>query len=133
MSEQKSPEAQWRDALTNGKFLLQRSRSSGEFCFPPRVMAPGTGADDLEWVPASGAGTIYSVSMISPKPPATPYAIVLVDLAEGPRVMSRVEGLAPDAVHIGLAVQARVAQGAEGPILLFDPAGSQSSLSMSGQ
>ena len=122
MSEETSPEAQWRDALARGELLLQRSRSSGEFCFPPRVMAPGTGADDLEWVPASGAGTIYSVTMISPKPPAAPYTIVLVDLAEGPRVMSRVEGLAPDAVHIGLAVQARVAHGAEGPILLFDPA-----------
>jgi uncharacterized protein len=117
-----SPEAQWRAALSEGEFLLQRSRSSGEFCFPPRVFAPGTGADDLEWVQASGSGTIYSVTLISPKPPADPYAVVLVDLAEGPRVMSRVEGLAPDAVTIGLAVQARVAQGVDGPILLFDPA-----------
>jgi uncharacterized protein len=122
MSEQTSPEAQWRDALTKGEFLLQRSRSSGEFCFPPRVMAPGTGADDLEWVPASGAGTIYSVTLISPKPPANPYAVVLVDLAEGPRVMSRVEGIAAGDVQIGLAVQARVAQSEDGPILLFDPA-----------
>jgi uncharacterized protein len=117
-----SPEAQWRAALSEGAFMLQRSRSSGEFCFPPRVFAPGTGTDDLEWVQASGAATVYSVTIISPKPPADPYAVVLVDLAEGPRVMSRVDGIAPEAIHIGLAVQARVAEGEDGPILLFDPA-----------
>ena len=122
MSELTSPEAQWRDALARGDFLLQRSKSSGEFCFPPRVMAPGTGADDLEWVPASGTGTVYSVTMISPKPPANPYAVVLVDLAEGPRLMSRVEGIVADDVHIGMTVKARIATGEERAVLVFDPA-----------
>lgn len=121
MSEQTSPEAQWRDALAHGEFLLQRSKSSGEYCFPPRVMAPGTGADDLEWVQASGAGTIYSVTMISPKPPASCYAVVLVDLAEGPRVMSRVEGIPAEDVQIGMAVKARIAAGDESAVLVFDP------------
>jgi uncharacterized protein len=85
-------------------------------------MAPGTGADDLEWVEASGAGTVYSATVISPKPPAEPYNVVLVDLAEGPRVMSRVEGVAAAEVRIGMAVKARIAEREDGPILLFDPA-----------
>jgi uncharacterized OB-fold protein len=122
MTETISPEAHWRDALAGGRFLLQRSRSSGAHIFPPRVMAPGTGADDLDWVEASGAGTIYSVTVISPKPPAEPYPVVLVDLAEGPRVMSRVEGVPAHDVTIGMAVTARMADGEDGPLLVFDPA-----------
>ena len=122
MSKDTGPEAHWRAALTNGEFLLQRSRSSGAFNFPPRVMAPGVGSDDLEWVRALGAGTVYSVTVISPKPPAEPYNVVLVDLAEGPRVMSRVEGHDPNDVTIGMAVQARIVRGEEGAVLLFDPA-----------
>ena len=122
MTDSTSPEAHWREALTEGKLLLQRSRSSGTFNFPPRVIAPGTGADDLEWVEASGAGTVYSVTVISPKPPADPYNVVLVDLAEGPRVMSRVEGLSPDKVQIGMAVKARIDGSEDQAVLLFDPA-----------
>jgi uncharacterized protein len=122
MTGSTSPEAHWRDALRDGRFLLQRSLSSGAFIFPPRVMAPGTGSDDLEWVEACGRGTVYSVTMISPKPPAEPYNVVLVDLAEGPRVMSRVEGLAPDSVQIGMAVQARISKDGDQAVLLFDPA-----------
>jgi uncharacterized protein len=121
MADITSPEAHWRDALAEGRLLLQRSTSSGAFIFPPRVMAPGTGADDLEWIEASGAGTVYSVTVISPKPPAAPYNVVLVDLAEGPRLMSRVEGLAAQDVAIGTAVMARVVDRPEGAILLFDP------------
>jgi len=110
------PEAQWRQALGEGRFLLQRDRESGAYTFPPRV------GDDAEWVEASGRGVVYSVTTIQQRAPAEPYNVVLVDLDEGPRVMSRVEGLAPDRVTIGMRVAARISQGEDGPILLFDPA-----------
>lgn len=116
------PAAHWREALAQGRFLLQRSRSSGAHVFPPRVAEPGTGADDLEWIEASGRGTVHAVTVIRPKPPAEPYNVVLVDLAEGPRLMSRIEGIAVEAVTIGLDVTARIDEGDDGPILLFDPA-----------
>ena len=61
--------------------------------------------------------------MISPKPPAEPYNVVLVDLAEGPRMMSRVEGLPAAEVKIGMAVEAVSNTQEDGePILLFVPA-----------
>jgi uncharacterized protein len=122
MTDLSGPEAHWRAALAAGQFLIQRSRADGEYFFPPRVMAPGTGNDDLEWVKASGGGTIYSFTKISPKPPAEPYAIVLVDLDEGPRLMSRIEGMAADQVEIGARVEARIGKSDDAPILLFDPA-----------
>ena len=111
----------WDDALNEGRLMLQRPVGGGASVFPPREFAPGTGAD-LEWFEASGAGTVYSVTWISRRPPELPYNVVLVDLAEGPRMMSRVEGLASEAVCIGLAVQARIAAGPEGPCVVFDAA-----------
>ena len=122
MTEQSGPEAIWRAALAEGRFLLQKSASDGSHVFPPRTMSPGTGTDDLVWVEAAGGGSVYSVTVISPKPPLEPYNVVLVDLDEGPRVMSRVEGIPAQAVKIGMRVQARIGQEAGEPILLFDPA-----------
>ena len=51
-----------------------------------REIAIGNGSS------ASGAGTVYSVTVVHPRPPDEPYNVVLVDLAEGPRMMSRVVG-----------------------------------------
>ncbi|API60292.1 hypothetical protein BSL82_14165 [Tardibacter chloracetimidivorans] len=121
MITDEAPEAVWRAALAEGRFLLQRAQSTGTRYFPPRVMEPGTGETDLEWVEAMGTGTVYSVSVIGRKPPAAPYHVALIDLDEGPRLMSRVEGMAAEDVRIGMKVKARVAQEDETPILVFDP------------
>ena len=52
-----------------------------------------------------------------------PYNVVLVDLAEGPRMMGRVDGLANDAIRIGRAVRAKVGSGAGGePCVVFEAA-----------
>ena len=114
-----SPESHWRGALAQGRLLLQRAIGSGATFFPPRLIEPGTGEADLEWIEASGLGTVYSVTMINQKHPAEPYNVVLVDLDEGPRVMSRFEG--PGEIPIGLRVRARIDQDDE-PILLFEHA-----------
>jgi uncharacterized protein len=122
MTELSGPEALWRAALAEGRFLLQKSASNGTYVFPPRTMAPETGADDLEWVSATGKGSVHSVTVISPKPPLEPYNVVLVALDEGPRVMSRLEGIAPSDVKIDMRVSARIGDDNGVPILLFDPA-----------
>ncbi len=64
------PEAHWRAALAEGRLLLQRALASGTVFFPPRVSEPGTGDPALEWIEASGLGTVYSVTLIPQKPPA---------------------------------------------------------------
>ena len=117
------PEQEYFAHLAQGRFMLQRSRGSGRFYFHPRVAEPVTGARDLEWVEASGHGTIHAATVVRSKPPQPSYNVVLVDLAEGPRVMSRVEGIAPEAVRIGMAVRARIGTQDDKPILLFDVAG----------
>ena len=104
------PEQEYFAHLAEGRFMLQRSASTGGYVFYPRVAEPGTGATDLEWVEASGRGMVYASTVVRQRPPADDYNVVLVDLAEGPRMMSRVDGLRPDEVRIGLRVRARVLQ-----------------------
>jgi uncharacterized protein len=114
------PDAQFASFLRQGRFMIQRSRSSGHHVFYPRVAEPGTGALDLEWVEASGLGTVHSTTVVRPKPPAEPYNVALIELAEGPRMMSRVEGVAPEAVRIGMQTRARIRQDPDGPYVVFD-------------
>lgn len=116
------PEAEWRAHLAQGRFMIQRSRSTGGYVFYPRVAEPATGAQDLEWVEASGDGTVHAVTIIRKKDPVDSYTVVLVDLAEGPRLMSRVDGLPVDDVKIGMAVRASIISEGDKPLLVFVPA-----------
>ena len=116
------PERDYQRHLEEGRFMLQRSRSSGRFVYYPRVAEPRTGATDLEWVPASGEGTVYATTVMRQRAPTPSYNLALIDLAEGPRMMSRVENIAPDAVRIGMKVRARISREGDTPIVVFDPA-----------
>src|SRR3546814_17751510 len=87
--------------------MLLRDRQSGNAFFYPRVAAPRTESRDLEWFEASGRGTVYAVTVVSQKPPTPNYNVVLVDLEEATRVMSRVRGGTPEAVTIGIHVTPR--------------------------
>jgi uncharacterized protein len=116
------PERDFFAFLEQGRFMIQRSRASGRHIFYPRVMEPETGSTDLEWVEASGAGTVYSTTVIRQKPPAPSYNLALIDLAEGPRLMSRVEGVAPEAVRIGMRVRAKIIRESDRPLVVFEPA-----------
>lgn len=115
------PEQQYQAFLAQGRFMLLRARASGRYIFYPRVAEPLTGDTDLEWVAASGLGQVYAVTVIRKRPPEQDYNVALIDLQEGPRMMSRVEGITPDDVRIGMAVQAKVVQQEEQPMLVFEP------------
>jgi len=116
------PDADFLRFLGEGRFMIQRSRASVQYVFYPRTIAPGTGARDLEWVEASGLGTVYSTTVVRKKPPEPSYNVALIDLAEGPRMMSRVEGIALDAVQIGMAVRAKIVTQDGEPVVVFEPA-----------
>lgn len=110
------PEAQFKAYLAAGRFMIQRSRSSGRYVFYPRVAVPGSGETDLEWVPASGEGTVYAITVNRTREGA--YNVALVDLAEGPRMMSRIEGV--ETAPMGARVKARIAVIGDEPALVFD-------------
>ncbi len=116
------PEAVFRAHLGEGRFMIQRSASTGAYVFYPRLVAPGTGEADLAWVEASGEGTVYATTVARRRPSSGgDYNVALIDLAEGPRMMSRVVGIAPDAVTIGMRVRAKVDELNGAPAVLFEP------------
>lgn len=111
------PEAEYRAHLEAGRFMIQRSRSTGRYTFYPRVCIPGTGEQDLEFVPASGLGTVYAITVSRSREGS--YNVALVDLDEGPRMMTRIEGV--ETVPIGTKVRARIIQEDGAPLVVFDP------------
>ncbi len=107
--------------LREGRFMLQRSLSSGEWVYYPRMMAPVSGATDLEWTAPSGRGTVYSTTVMHKRPPEASVNLALVDLDEGPRMLTRVEGVPAEEVKIGMRVVARIVAAEDGPLLVFVP------------
>jgi uncharacterized OB-fold protein len=120
-SASSSPLAIFRDYLGKGQLAYQHDAATGEAVFYPRVIGPGSGNPDLAWRISTGLGTVYAVTVISPRGEA-PYNVVLIDVDEGFRLMSRVEGLPPESVHIGMRVRTRVHHPADGqpPYPVFD-------------
>lgn len=119
------PDIAFQKYLAEGRFKIQRGLRTGKYVYFPRSVAPGTG-EDLEWVEACGLGTVYSTTAIRKRPPEPAQSIVLVDLDEGPRMMSRVEGIDAEQVSIGMRVQAsiRPCESEEGVhIVVFTPLG----------
>jgi uncharacterized OB-fold protein len=111
----------FRDQLRAGRFVIQRSRSTGEYVFYPRVIAPGTGTADLEWMEASGLGSVYSTTIVLKSDAEASYNIAIIELAEGPRMLSRVIGLPPNDVQIGMAVRAEIGYLGDEAVILFRP------------
>lgn len=121
------PDVAFQKHLAAGQIKIQRGVESGTWVYYPRTVAPRTG-ENLEWAEISGYGTVYSTTVVRKRPPEPSLNIALVDLDEGPRLMSRVEGLAAADVRIGMRVKASIAR-SEGEedayIIVFCPAESR--------
>lgn len=92
---------------TEGVLRFQWCASCGELNWFPRRLCRRCGADDLEWRTAPGTGRIYTFSIVrrppSPEfPPA--YALALIDVDSGPRMMSHVRSIDDEVVRIGSLV-----------------------------
>jgi uncharacterized protein len=116
------------DATRRGVLVLPWCRDCERAFWFPRSICPGCLGDDVEWREATGAGTVYALSVQHKPGPgrdadAPPYAVALVDLAEGVRVMSNVLGCPPEHVAIGMPVRATWQPLSDGRALLqFEPA-----------
>ncbi len=91
-----TPETQhfW-DGCKKGELLLQRCKTCSESYFPPRPFCPHCASRDVEIYKASGKATLYSyVINHRPRPDmgTQPYAIAVVALDEGPRMMTNITG-----------------------------------------
>jgi uncharacterized OB-fold protein len=78
-------------AARQHKLLIQRCNACGSHQFYPRPMCLKCSSLDLAWVPSCGTGTVYSMTTV--RVPVTadlspPYVVALVDLDEGPRLLT---------------------------------------------
>jgi uncharacterized OB-fold protein len=86
-------QARHQAELDAGRFLIQRCNDCRRPIYFPREICPHCGSAVLSLVPAQGGGTVYAVTTLRRKPDAGgDYNVSLIDLDEGVRMMSRVEG-----------------------------------------
>ncbi|MFF4061352.1 bifunctional MaoC family dehydratase N-terminal/OB-fold nucleic acid binding domain-containing protein [Streptomyces sp. NPDC001668] len=96
------------EGVEQHRLLVQRCTACTTLRFPWLPGCAHCGGPDWDTVEASGEGTVYSyVVMHHPPFPAfdPPYAVVLVELAEGVRMISNVVGTPYDKVRIGMPVR----------------------------
>ena len=97
----------WEGARRH-KLLLQRDRRTGAVHWPPKPHYWDGSA--LEWFEASGRGTIYSyVVAYEPFLPALhhllPHIMVVVETAEGPRLVGHMINCRPEEMSFGMRVR----------------------------
>jgi uncharacterized protein len=113
-----SPAGVYRRYLESGKLGFQRCSGCGKAVFYPRLICPVCGGAGLVWETSSGRGTVYATTAVYRRD-ADPYNVVLVDLEEDFRMMSRIQGMPADRVEIGMKVSFRVAREGDDPIPVF--------------
>jgi len=91
------------DGCKHGQFLLRHCNACGHDFHYPRPFCPRC------WREASGRGTLYTYSIVhvNDLPPfgeRVPYVAAIVELEEGPRVMTNIEGVPFDELRIGMPV-----------------------------
>lgn len=124
LDRDKVPARVYAQYLEAGKLAFQLCNDCEASIFYPRVLCPVCGGTSLQWQESTGYGTVYATTAIYRKD-AEPYNVTLVDLDEGFRLMSRIEGIPATEIEIGMDVCLKVlpAEGEQGSVAVFEPVG----------
>jgi uncharacterized OB-fold protein len=100
------------DGTAEGKLLLPRCTECQTLIWFPRPFCPSCASTSVEWIQASGRGTVYSytinrrgVADMSAYRNVGEYVLAYVELEEGPRIMTNVVDCEPTSVRIGQPVE----------------------------
>lgn len=109
------PTARYWLALEADEFVVPRCNACDQWFFYPRMVCPSCGSRDVEYVPASGRGRIYSYCRhhqiaLAHLTSLAPFVTVLVELAEGPRMLGLLDG--EPRIGLPVEVEARPTRGA---------------------
>jgi uncharacterized OB-fold protein len=118
LREEGAPTETYRMYLGEGRLAFQYCTGCGRAVFYPRVLCPYCGSTALEWRESSGRGIVYATTAVYHRD-REPHNVALVDLDEGFRMMSRVEGIAAEEVEIGHRVSFETREGEGGPVAVF--------------
>lgn len=100
----------WWDAARDGRLLIKRCADCGRAHFYPRPFCPHCWSANVAWEQASGRGTLYTWSVVHQNdlPPfneRVPYVAAIVELDEGPRMMTNVVDCDPAELVVGMPVE----------------------------
>jgi len=108
--------------LSGGVFGVAHCECCGQLSFPPKAHCPACGAGGLGWWPVAGHGTVYSATTVHAAPAlfaaAAPYVLVVLDLHEGVRLVTRWIGAQP---RCGQAAQLVLIQHDDGVLFGAQP------------
>jgi uncharacterized protein len=120
------------EAAREGRLLIRRCGACGATHFYPRPFCPKCWSDRVDWVEARGKAALYTWSVVyendlPPFPERVPYVAAVVDLEEGPRMMTNVVDCELDALEIGMALEVAFRPTTDEITLpVFRPAGDRS-------
>ncbi|WP_052404836.1 Zn-ribbon domain-containing OB-fold protein [Bacillus rubiinfantis] len=103
----------WKLLQETRQLHVQKCKNCGTYSHPPRPVCHQCRHYQLEWVPTSGKGTVYSFVIYyrSVHPGfEVPYGVVLVELVEGVRIISNMVDCKPEEIYIGMPVELVVDQ-----------------------
>lgn len=123
-----TPETQpYWDGTAAGELRIQRCTDCGKPYFYPRPICPSCGSCNVEWFTASGDATLYSYIINHRPAPGfgdeAPYAIAVVQLAEGPRMMTNLVGVpaTPEALVLDMPLRVTFEQRGDVALPVFTP------------
>jgi len=98
----------WEGAKKH-ELRIQRCRICGRYYFYPRDFCPVCFSFDVEWVRVSGRGTVYSYTICERGAPGfeedVPYNLAIIELEEGPRMMSNLVDCPEGGPEVGMAAE----------------------------
>jgi uncharacterized OB-fold protein len=114
-------------AAGEGRLLIKSCPACGQYHAYPRPFCPHCWSDAVEWVEASGRATLYTFSIVRQNelPPFRdwlPYVAAVVDLEEGPRMMTNIVDCAVEDVQIGMALEFTTRPADDVAVPVFRPA-----------
>lgn len=110
------------NAARERRLVIRKCRSCSQLHFMPRHLCPVCWSEDLEWVDSKGTGTVHSFTVVRRAPLATfaarvPYVVALIDLDEGPRMVTNIVGDDALEVRIGDPVKVEFEERGEGAMV----------------
>jgi uncharacterized OB-fold protein len=100
--------AEWYGWLNKRELRFQRCVDCGRWRHLPRELCPACSGQRWEWAQSTGKGTVFTWTTtyrpLHPAFTATPFASTVVELAEGPRLLTEVIDVTPDDLEIGMPV-----------------------------
>lgn len=104
--------SEWWEAAKQERLLVRHCLDCGEYSYYPRPFCPKCWSERVEWHQASGDATLYTWSVIysNDMPPfkdRVPYVAAVVDLAEGPRMMTNIIDTPFEDLRVGMALSVR--------------------------